>query len=107
MYHSLQWNFHTHTELPFQTAHPANQPSAHGAAANRCQFGLTEEENGRVANPVDNKILTMVEPEEVDLLVSLPTQALGNRMKGSVSFQFLEKKEQPHNFVKKPSSNIM
>ena len=76
-------------ELLFQTAHPANQPSTHGAAANRCrQFGLTEEEKGRVAIPVDNKFLTMVEPEEVDLLVSPPTQALGN------SFHALEKKRQ-------------
>ena len=48
-----------------------------------CQFGLTEEEKGRVGIPVDKKILTMVEPEEVELLVSPPTQAPGNRMQGS------------------------
>ena len=44
---------------------------------------------------MENKILTMVEPEEVQLLVSLPTQALGNRMQGSaLSFKALEKKMQ-------------
>ena len=46
-------------------------------------------------NPVDDKILTLVEPEEVELLVSPPTQAPGNTMQGSaLSFQTLEKKIQ-------------
>ena len=47
---------------------------------------MTEEEKGRVGIPVDNKILTKVEPEEVELLVSLPIQAL--------SIKTLEKKIQ-------------
>ena len=72
-----------------------NQFSVYGAVANWCyQFGLTEEE-GRDAILVDNNILTVVEPEEVELMVSLPTQALGNRMQGgALSFQILEKKVQ-------------
>ena len=39
------------------------------------QFALTEEGKGRVGIIVDNKILTVVEPEEVELSVSLPTQS--------------------------------
>ena len=39
--------------------------------------------------------MTMVEPEEVEFLVSLPTQAPGNRIQGgALSFQTLEKKVQ-------------
>ena len=68
------------TELLFQTIHSVKQLSIHGAIAKWChQFGLTEEEKGRVSALVDNKILTMVELEEVQLLVSPPTQAPGNR----------------------------
>ena len=33
----------------------------------------------------------MVEPEEVDMLVSLPNLALGNKMQGGISFRILEK----------------
>ena len=72
------------TELSFRTVHSVNQLSVHGAVANWClQPALIEEEGGQVGIAVDNKILTMVEPEEVELLVSLPTQAPGNRMQGS------------------------
>ena len=62
----------------------------------RCnQFGLTEEERGRVAVPVENKILTMVAPEEVELLVSPPTQTPGNTVLGrALSFQIVEKNKQ-------------
>ena len=80
------------TELLFQTVHSVNQ--LHGAVANWCHlFALTEEEEGQVGIVVvDDKKLTMVEPEKVELLVSPPTQALGNRMQGgAVSFQTLEK----------------
>ena len=61
------------TDLLFQTVHSVNQLSVYGAVANWCnQVGLTEEGKGRVGIPVDNKILTMVELEEVGLLVSPP-----------------------------------
>ena len=73
------------TELLFQTIHHVS----HGAVTDWChQFGLTEKEKGRVSLPVDNKMLTVV----VELLVSPPTQALGNRRQGNVlSFKALEK----------------
>ena len=95
MYHSSQLRY-TNTELLFQPVHFVNQLSVYGAVANWCyQFAFTDEEKGRVAIPVDNKILTMVEPEEVELLVYLPTQAPGNRMQGgALSFQKMEKKKQ-------------
>ena len=53
---------------------------------------------GRVAILVDNKILTMVEPEEVESLVSPQTQAPGKRMQGSKHFK---RRYRPHNSVKK------
>ena len=77
-----------------KTVHSVNQLSVYGAVANWChQFALTEEEKGQVGIMVDSKSLTMVEPEEVELLVSPPTQALGKRMQGGeLSLQTLEKK---------------
>ena len=43
---------------------------------------MTEEEKGRVGIIVNNETLTMVQPEEVELLVSPPTQAPGNQDAG-------------------------
>ena len=40
----------------------------------------TEEEKGPANILVDTKILTNLKPEEVQLLVSHPTRATGNRM---------------------------
>ena len=80
----------------FQTVHSVNHLSIYGAVANWCyQFGLTEEKKGRVAILVDTKMLTMVEPEEVELLALPPTHAPGNRMQRSaLNFQTLKKKVQ-------------
>ena len=79
----------TNTELLFHTVRSVNQVSVYGAVANWCcQLGLTEEEKGRVAILLDNKNLTMMESEEVELLVSPPTQA------PALSFQILEKEVQ-------------
>ena len=59
------------------------------------QFGLTDEEKKKqVAIPVYNRILTMVEPEEVEMLVSSLNLALGNKMPRSASFRVLEKRIQ-------------
>ena len=59
--------------------------------ANWChQFALTEEGKGRDGIIVDNKMLTSLQKEEVQLLVSLPTTALGNRVRENVwSFEAL------------------
>ena len=58
---------------------------------------------------VHNKKLTTLEPEEMELLASPPTQAPGNRMQGgALSVQTLEKKIQLTQLCeKKPSSNIL
>ena len=59
------------TELLFQTVRSVNQLSVYGAVANWCyQFGSTEDEKGRASTTVDNKMLTKLKPEEVQLLVS-------------------------------------
>ena len=72
-------------EHSFQTIHSVNQLSVCGAVANLCyQFGWTEEEKGRASTLVDNKILTKLRQEEVQLLVSPPTQTIGNRMREKV-----------------------
>ena len=86
-----------------------NQLCACGAVANWChQFALTEEEKGHVGIVVDKKKMTMVEPEEMKLLESLPTQAPGNTMQGGAfSFQTLENRYSLHNSVQKLSSNIL
>ena len=91
---TIHFNLDTvNTELLFQTVLSVYQISVHGAVTTWCyRFGLTEEENGRVAIPVYNKKSTMVEPEEVDVLVSLPNLALGSKMQGGMSFRILEKR---------------
>ena len=77
------------TELWFQTVHSVNQISV----TDWCyQFGVTNEEKEQVAIPVDNGVLTAVEPEEVEMLPSPPDLALGNKMQGSASFRILEKR---------------
>ena len=69
------------TELLFHTVHSVNQLSVHGAVANWCYlFGSTEDKQGRASTTVDNNILTKLKPKEVQLLVSLPKRATGNRM---------------------------
>ena len=75
----------------FQTIHSVFQLSIHGAVANWCQqFGVTEEEKGRVNWSVDKSILTSVPPDEVQLLVSPPTKASGNSLQETVlSFEAL------------------
>ena len=64
-------------ELLFQTVQSVNQISVYAAVTDWCyQFALTNEEKEQVAIPVDNGVLTMVEPEKVDMLVSPPNLAL-------------------------------
>ena len=83
------------TQLLFQTVHSVNQISVNAAVTDWCcQFGLTNEEKEQVAVPVDNGILTMVEPEEVEMLLPPPSLALGNKMQGGASFRTWEKRVQ-------------
>ena len=81
------------TELLFQTVHFVNQISVYAAVTDWCyQFGLANEEKEQVAILVDIGILTVVDPEEVEMLVYPPNLALGNKMQGSASFRILEKR---------------
>ena len=92
------------TELLFQTVHSVNQISIYAAVTDWCyQFGLTGEVTEQVAILVDNKNLTMMEPEVVEMLVSLPNLALGSKMQGSASFRVLEKKIQITQLCEKTS----
>ena len=83
------------TELLLQTVHSVKQISVYAAVTDWCyQFvGLANEEKEQVAIPVSN-FLTMVETEEVEMLVSPPNLALRNKMQGSASFRILEKRVQ-------------
>ena len=51
------------------------------------------------------KKFTLVEPEEVNMLVSLPNLALGNKMQGGMSFRILEKRvHMTHNCANEKAS---
>ena len=81
------------SDLLFQTVHSVNQSSVYAAYTHWCcQFALTIQEKKQITIPVDNRVLTMVDPEEVDMLVSPSNLALGNKMQGSASFRILEKR---------------
>ena len=82
MYHSLQWRVHEHrTIISFQTVHFANQVSVYAAVTNWChKFALQKEEEEHIPTPVDNRILPIVEPEDVEMLISSPNQAQGKLM---------------------------
>ena len=71
------------SELLFQTVYSVNQLSVNASVTDSChQFALTKKEKEQVAILVDNG---MVEPEEVEMLVSPPNLAVGNKMQGSAS----------------------
>ena len=82
MYHSLQWRFHKYRALV---------PNSSLCQSAQCLRSSCE----LVLSIRDNKCLTIIDPEEVELLVSPPTQAPGNRIQGrGLSFQTMEKKIQ-------------
>ena len=84
-----------YTELLFQTIHSVNQISIYAATADWChQFGWTDEERERVAVLVDKGVFTVVETEEIEMLMSLPNLALGNKIYGGARFRILEKRIQ-------------
>ena len=84
------------TELLFQTVNSVNQISVFAAITDWCvQHALTNEEKEHVAIPVDIRILAMVEPEEVDMLISSPNVAQG-----------IGKRYKRHNYARKPCSSI-
>ena len=95
------WKFFSRSKMAMvlysrQNGATIQRISIYGAVANWChQFGLTEEEKARAYFSEDNNILTMLKPEEVQLLASLPTQPTGNMMQEKVlSFDELAGKRQ-------------
>ena len=79
--------------LLFHTVCSVNQFSVDGVVADWCyEFDRWRKERRSVT--LKNWVLPMVEPEEVEMLVSSPNLAFGNKMQGSASFLALEKKMQ-------------
>ena len=74
MYHSLQWRFHKYRTLVLNSLLCQSAQCLRSICELVSPILLTEEE-GQVGIILDNKILTIVEPEGVELLVSRPTQA--------------------------------
>ena len=90
----------TNTELLFQTVRSSCELVS--------SIRLKEEEKGQVAIPVDIKILTTVQREEVEMLISILMQTLGNRMQGDAfSFQTLTKNIQVTQLCENFSPNIL
>ena len=77
-YHSLQWRFHEN-KLSIQAINSVNQVSIYAAVTNWCcNFALKKEEKEHILTPANDRILAVVEPEEVDMLTSSPNPAQGN-----------------------------
>ena len=61
------------TELLSQTIHSVNQVSIYAAVTNGCyKFASKEEETEHILRPVDNRVMAVVEPDEVDDIFSEP-----------------------------------
>ena len=75
---TIHFNGHSvNSELLFQTVCSVNLLSVHGDVSDWCvQFDLTNEKKERVNFPSKNWVAPMMEPEEVEMLVSLPKLAL-------------------------------
>ena len=92
----------------FQTIHSATQLRFYGAATNWCsQFDLKDEEKGPNAILMNSKVLIIVEPEEVELLVSPQTQAPAKRKQRHTSFRVLENRVQMTQLCEKASSQYL
>ena len=67
-----------------------------------------EEEKGRDNVSVDNKMSTSLQPEEVQLLVSPPTVASGNRLQENIlNFEALASRIQLTQLCERAYSNIV
>ena len=101
-YHSLQWRFYGCGILvPKSSFCQSAQCLRIGVISSHWQK-KEKDESGFI---VDNKILTVVEPEEVKLSVSLPTQS-GTEKKFWASKHW-KRRHSLHNYVKKLSSKIL
>ena len=84
----------TNIELFFQTVNSVNQVSIYAAVTNWCfRIALKKLEKDHIPTPVDNRVVAVVEPEEVDMLISSPNRAQGNlMMQNEAKFRALENK---------------
>ena len=68
-------------ELLFQIFNSVNQVSIHAACYELVlQFGSEGRGKRTHSTPMDNRIPAIVEPEEVEMLISSPNRAQGNLM---------------------------
>ena len=107
-YHSLQWRFYEYRTL---VPNSSLCQLAH-CLRSSCELVLSIRLDRRRKRTsrynCGEKMLSMVEPDEVELLISPPTQTPGNRMQGgALSFQTLENKIQLTQLCEKASSNIL
>ena len=63
------------TEQKIQTINSMNQVSIYAAVSNWCYNFVLKEEKKHNLTQVNNRIMAVVEPEEVDMLISFPNQA--------------------------------
>ena len=70
-----------------------NQVSIYAAVTNWCYNFALKLVKEHFPAPVNNRITAVVEPEEVDMLISSPNLAQGNLMiQNEAKFRVLEKK---------------
>ena len=86
-----------------------NQVSIYVAITNWCyNFALKKEEKEHLPTPVDNRIMAVVEPEEVAMLISSLNLAQENlMMQKEAKFRVLEKMVHMTQLCEKPYSNIL
>ena len=67
------------TELLFQTINSVNQLSIYVAVKNKCyKWAWTRQKKEHMVTHVNNRVLAVVENEEVEMLISFPNLAQKN-----------------------------
>ena len=91
--HSLQWRFQEHGIIISNTEF-CDSSLINAAVTNWCcNFALKKDEKEHLPTPVNNRIMAVVDPEEVEMLMSSPNQAQGNIIvQNEAKFRVLEKK---------------
>ena len=92
------------TELLFQINRLVNQACIYAIVTNWCyKFALKKEKRENIPTPVDNRSMTNVEHEEVEMLISSPNQTQGNLMMQSEAQNLECRKQGSHNPIMRKS----
>ena len=93
MYHSLQWRFHEHRCFISNNSFCESSQYLRGCYELVLQICFEEGKQEHVPTPVDNRMTTVVEAEELDMLMSSPNLAQGNLMMGMKQYsEYWEKR---------------